>query len=564
MTIAASSQAAPGAATLVVHAAGTGVAERTTSVALTIPQQAAFTITPSVTSLAVGSGATAQLSVGIARTNFGGPVTLALTGLPNGATATFSPNPAAGDASTVTISAGAAAPGSYTATIAATAAGLENRTASVSMTITPPVTAFSLTLCASDVPKWVGYDDGSGVWRQSIAAAGNAYPIQARGRGAVALVREVGTGSSTTQFTTSILYATADELRKVSASACFPRLTSADTAHGSVAGTGGQSASVAFGRFGASSRPDGAFTLSPDTGAHDLLGIWTSGATPGRMIIRRAVTIPVRSTIPLLDFGSSEAFDLLAPTITLSGATAGASAVVTRRFLSANGTVTTFASAPRVVTGSAFTYSGVPSTDAGDRHAVQVITLEPDGVSFRTIDSYFRTAIDRTLAIGPLLLRPTVSSAGAAPYPRPRVQLPAQSAYGAAASAAFFQDFTSPDPRDREVDVTVTAGYLGGVPGEWDLIVPDMSSASGFSADWMLASGHATIVTAGAYDAAFQGAATSDGTITRSASTQVTSTLYGGVGSARMTPARRSASRTAPPSAPPGLMPRTGMRQDRR
>jgi len=39
------------------------------------------------------------------------------------------------------------------------------------------------------------------------------------------------------------------------------------------------------------------------------------------------------------------------------------------------------------------------------------------------------------------------------------------------------------------VTVTMTAGYLGATPAEWELSVPDLSSVSGFKSEWALHTG---------------------------------------------------------------------------
>jgi hypothetical protein len=102
-----------------------------------------FSLFPSPTSLSVRQGFGATSSVTISRTNFSTSIPLSVTGLPAGATGTFSPNPATGGSSTLTIATsncGTVTPvGTYTLTIHGVAGGL-TRTTTVGLTVTngPP------------------------------------------------------------------------------------------------------------------------------------------------------------------------------------------------------------------------------------------------------------------------------------------------------------------------------------------------------------------------------------------------------------------------------------------
>src|SRR5207244_12999839 len=65
---------------------------------------------------------------------FSGNVTLSVSGVPGGASASFSPNPIAGGSSTLSVSTGSAALGTYTLTITGTSGVLSHST-SVSLKI---------------------------------------------------------------------------------------------------------------------------------------------------------------------------------------------------------------------------------------------------------------------------------------------------------------------------------------------------------------------------------------------------------------------------------------------
>lgn len=115
--------------------------------ALIAAAQPGFSIAASPTSATVAPGGSASYSVTISRTGgFSDPVTLSASGLPAGATATFTPNPA--DSSTLTVVTSAATPaGTYPLTITGAAGGTTHSTTStlvVSQPPPPPAADFSL------------------------------------------------------------------------------------------------------------------------------------------------------------------------------------------------------------------------------------------------------------------------------------------------------------------------------------------------------------------------------------------------------------------------------------
>jgi hypothetical protein len=96
-----------------------------------------------------GQGQSASYTIAIQRTNFTGAVSLAVSGLPVGTTAVFSPNPTTGDSAVLTINTTAnTAPGSSTLTISGTAPGVTIAPISVTLTVaasSPSITGFSPT-----------------------------------------------------------------------------------------------------------------------------------------------------------------------------------------------------------------------------------------------------------------------------------------------------------------------------------------------------------------------------------------------------------------------------------
>lgn len=110
-----------------------------------------FSLSASPASQSVVQGAGTSYTVSITRTGgFTGAVTFSATGLPSGATASFSPNPASGASSAMSVTTSATTPtGSYALTISGVSGSITHTT-SVTLVVTGPVSAdFSLSASPS-------------------------------------------------------------------------------------------------------------------------------------------------------------------------------------------------------------------------------------------------------------------------------------------------------------------------------------------------------------------------------------------------------------------------------
>jgi uncharacterized membrane protein len=140
LTLTASSSAAVGQYNVTITGKS-GALTETTTFALTI---GAPSFTLSVGNLSLGQGTSSTNYVSVNSLNgFTGSVTLSASGLPNGVTASFSPNPATGynNALTLTASSSAAA-GQYNVTITGTSG---SQTASTTLMLTVSVPTFTLS-----------------------------------------------------------------------------------------------------------------------------------------------------------------------------------------------------------------------------------------------------------------------------------------------------------------------------------------------------------------------------------------------------------------------------------
>jgi hypothetical protein len=148
MTITAGATTSAGTYTVTVTGTGSS-ATHTTTISLTVTgtttNDFSMSASPSSVTIAQGSSSTSTINTAVT-SGSAQSVNLSVTGLPSGATATFSPNPVnSGSASTMTISVGSTTvTGTYTATV--TGAGTNaTHTITISLTVTASNADFSIS-----------------------------------------------------------------------------------------------------------------------------------------------------------------------------------------------------------------------------------------------------------------------------------------------------------------------------------------------------------------------------------------------------------------------------------
>jgi hypothetical protein len=496
LSVQAVSGAVNGTYPLVVRGTATGLADATATVGVTVTGGATQGITlafsPAALSVSAG-GASAASTATITRLGgFTGGVNLAITGAPSGLTATASPSSGiAGNTSTVTVQAGGAvAAGTYNLTLTGTGTGISNATATLPVTVTGGGGGGNVTIafCPVDAPLWVAAQDGTGAWTRVTPTSGSTYTFSfASGRGGVALVDTVGPG-----FELNVLYASVAEFTN-SATAGSDGC-GAKTLNGSVANVSASEVALVslgydftqvIGALGTT------FQLtSVADGPQDLFASRADGLTgrSSRLILRRAVNLTNGSTIPVLDFGAVESFAPAIANVTVSGIAGGETAQLMSLFAGVRGSsfgIVGFQSA----TGAAQPYDAVPTAQLAASEFQQLMvtssTASFDGT--RSAGIYIRTVADRTLTLGPALSVPTVSKVATTPYVRPRMQFTSQSQYNRLAIADWRQSSL-----DRGANVSMTAGYNSGTaPATWDLVIPDLTSVTGWTNSWGLQDGTA-------------------------------------------------------------------------
>lgn len=535
LTMTAAATAAPGTYATTLRASGTGVAAVTApvSVVVTAAPVPAFAFTLNPAAVSVVQGASATTTATITRSGgFTGPLALTVTGLPAGVTATVDPASATGGTATITIAVAAtAAPGTATLTVQAAGTGVAPQTATVALTVTAaPTQGSTFAFCADNAPVWFAVQDGTGPWTTVTPAAANSFTFRlAASRGGVAYVtRTAGAGTSLT-----VLYASAAELAGTGAAntvnvACT---VGGKTINGSVAGVGAaELATIAFG--GSSATVSGAtgtntFQLrNVVSGARDLIASRAAQSISGsdvtftvnRLIVRRGLDPADGSTLPVLDFGAAESFAPATATATINNL-GGERAITGVSLSTANGSSASFFFSTS--TAATAPYFGLPDANlaSGDLHSLFVAATPTAGTdASRSATLYFRSVTARTVTLGAALGTPTFTSAAATPYLQLRAQLPLQAEYNRL-GGVFYDQGTGATSRD--VSVLMTGGYAGSGTA-FDLLIPNLSTATGFDNAWGLQPGVSTtwsvFETGGSFSFGLPGQLPADGSTVLTAS----------------------------------------------
>ena len=538
MTLTAAANAATGNATVTVKGTATGQADKTTTFQLTVnaASAAGFTLAANPATLTIQQGTGGTSTVNITRTGgFAGAVTLTATGVPNGVTAVFDPTAPTTNSSTLTLTASAtAATGPATVTIHGNATGLNEQTTTLALTVNPAAGGSgntSFEFCTVDqTPIWLAMQDGAnGTWTRvnpsasgtkfqfniTQAKAGVAYVTSITSAGVASASRSLAiqlagyleremllrnrpirasayaARSLATGFGLTILYGSQAELNGRGANLCLPG--SGKTVNGTVAGVNAaqaQSASISLGPSTTSATPAGTFQLTdvPD-GALDLVAARSTTNTTtfstavDKMIIRRGVNAGNNSTLPVLDFGSSEAFDPVQGNLTIGNIGTDVAVVFTNYFTAAgSGAAGATVGASILPSAGPFKYYGVPAAKqiAGDLHLAlaiafpNVTTLDQE----RIAALYFKDPTDRTVTLGAALPAQSVSAAATAPYVRFRATGSIPAEYGKLLDLEFTQTSAA-----RTVSILASEGYLASAT-TYDLTVPDFTGVAGWDNNW--------------------------------------------------------------------------------
>ena len=506
LTLTSSAAAALGTTTVTVTGSSPGLANVTSTLALTITggvaQTGPFSMALSVSSylvLPANQLQTPPLLTISRNAGFTGSVALTTTGLPFTLAVAYSPSTVTGASTSLLIlDLGGTPPGTYTATIQGTAAGgAGTRTITLPLVVANPTTgSIHWKFCSSTTPQFfVAVKDGSGAWTRVVPGTDSVYSFNiASPTGSVAMVTNDSGGFRTTVYE----YSAAEMTARAGSQCALYQNSTTRTVNGTVAGvTGFRTSEVGMSWWDGSANGNGSFSLlNLPPGPLDVVAV-SNGDIDNSLedpvihaIIRRGVN--PGSTLPVLDFGAAESFAPTTSTWTINGVGTSESMSITQTFITAGGTTGWFGTNPGIDRSQTTrTIYGFPvaQTIAGDLHQV-VATINTVGTppaapnrGSRQIIAYARTLSNRTVSFGPAMPAPTVTAVAAGRL-RAAGTLPTE--YSAGVSFDVTQTSTA-----RFATVHATSGFLG-TAGSYDVQVPDLTSVTGWDTQFAIRSGVAT------------------------------------------------------------------------
>lgn len=219
------------------------------------------------------------------------------------------------------------------------------------------------------------------------------------------------------------------------------------------------------------------FTLSEiPRGSSDLVA--TAFDVGGSTIIRRSVDYPDGSTIPVLDFSSSEAFGLQTNTLTIAGNPNNYDWQVGNKVLTEKGTLGMLRYRYMAAASTNATMYSVPENklQAGELNALTVF------VGLSRVTAYYRTPSDRSIEAGPPANLPTLSRSGTVPNLDTRIDEASQPEYG----SQIRVELSAPLNATINLRSVIIASkeYFGGTPATWSFTIPDFQGVGDFPSSY--------------------------------------------------------------------------------
>lgn len=524
LTVTAAPNTVVGTYALIVRGtgAGTGNVTSTTQLTLTV-SPASYTLSANPSTLSLPAGATTSTTVILTRDpGFSGVVALAITGLPAGVSASFTPVTTAGNSAELTI---AASPGTltgpYVTTIIGTSAGRPDEALPFTINVVPPVAGAGNVLWSfcdpTRVPRLFAYRNGtSGTWFAAVNDTPRDFVSTfSQPVGSIAYVYTDGVVTRTDVFSGTVA-----ELQAQANQECIARPAATKSYSVFVGGmTGLDQTALSIGNAATLASPSQpiAQLVGVQSGPQDLFAtrletVITSTVTrtPNRMLLRRGVEAADGATLPSIEMAGSESFVPASSTVTIENALGQAVALSGLFVTAANGNgIATYAEAPS--TNSIRQYFGLPTPLllGSDLQGLKAVATGTGTV--RTIQSYYRSVADRVITLGPELGIPTYTSTSIGGLITPRVRVPIAAEYANLFAATYTQNNVA-------VTVVATRRFFSTGATEFVLEVPDLASLSGFQSEYGLGQNINTQTTVTASGSSSTAGLPMNGLILRSAS----------------------------------------------
>ncbi len=486
LTIDVGAAVAPGVYGLTVRGTSASLSV-TESLTLTVTEAVGFSL-DAIAGLTVQQGASGVRAATITRTGgFAGDVTVTVTDLTAGITATVNPVTTAGNSVDVTINvAGSVAVGNYTATVRGNATGQPESTQTLDISVTTAAgqqVSLDFSVCVADErPVWLAYQDGSGPWTP-VSGVGDTYTFNVAAATAAIAISTQPTISTSSVF---VYYATQAEMVAANLEDLCEEVQTGKTVNASVANIGlGEGATISLGEaFVDILSVNGSIAINdvPD-GNLDLVGYkWSQTGASDRMFLRRDVNAAADSDIGLIDFDdiAGDAFFPQFATMTVTGGSGSGLSWASEYATSPSPGTCYYASLNDdffAGAGTQFLVGGAPTAEQetgpnGDFHYVAITDLG----SLAFVSEMFQTMAPRTIPFGAALPAPTITDiTGTAAYRRARVELTLPAEYDETAIFALTSGTAS-------ITAIATAAWLGGQTVS--LEIPDFTGLAGWDDSW--------------------------------------------------------------------------------
>ena len=482
-----------GTSNITIRAAGSGVTDATTTVALTVT---AGTSTPSVTlaatptSATIVAGTSTTSAVAITRDGGAGALTMSVTGAPTGMTTSLSSaNPVT--AASVTLSVATIAsltPGTYTLTVRANAAGLTEATTSVAVTVNaPPANNVSWNYCdPARYPLWFAVQDGAGgPWTPVTSSTPGSFAV-AYGQpqvGIAAVYSERGI------VMTEIRYFALAEVAGASTQECSEHpAPGTKSITGSIAGfaSSTESANIAIGnkRSSLATLADPTFALAAvQDGARDLIAVRNDASGNAlRVLLLRSQNISNGGSTGVLNLASLPSFAPLRANLTVTAPNDGA--LLGRTFFStATNSGATFV-VGALSSGVAASYEGIPESEmlSSDLQRIEVEQTVGSTLT-RSVTRYIRSPLNVSLTMPVDAASPTVTSLTGGGYPRASASGTSPAAFNAEMSLQWSQLNAN-----KSWMIFASGGFRNGST-TYSLSMPDFSALPGWNNAWAMGNG---------------------------------------------------------------------------
>lgn len=342
-----------------------------------------------------------------------------------------------------------------------------------------PIRSITFAPCGP-TPSFFAFQGSGGGWTQVASQGGSfAFRLPQERMSIIYTVPAQTDGSSSAHMYSM----TTDEFLQFATQPC-PSQAGSKTINGTFSNLPAEHALVVtMGTAAATVDPNAnAFSIvNVADGALDVMASTQKAAPNGgqiadAVVIRRALSVADGASLVGFDLGGSEPTVVSNGTITVSGLTPEDVATVSETYY------TNTRTRHSLLSGAAVngTTPNVGLSDAlsvaGDFYIHELAVLSNE--RRRAMVRYDDAPGNRTLAVGPPLSAPTFTKLSATPFGRVSVSLPAQSEY---ASFVFARVATGSGTATlHQVDMIVTAGYLGAAPTTWTLAVPDLTQVPGY------------------------------------------------------------------------------------